>query len=572
VVSGRTEAALRESTALLGRLRDANVLGVMLVSEQGILEANDALLDIIGYDRDEVAAGNLSLQDLTPPESAGRDREAIGELRRTGAIQPYDKDYVHRDGHRVPVLVGSALVDRRPLRWVTFVVDLSARQRAERERTGLQLRERAARAEAEQAQERLALLMHAGALAAASGDRQQLLQQVTQLVVPSLADYCVVFLPADGSLLRAAAFTHRDPEGSAILSQLLGQREPTTGPMFVQAAYTTGAPRLVTDLSAEMRGWALAEPGAADALARARPTSAVAVPLTAGPQRLGVMVMGRNAGRPRFAATDLEMIGELARRLAAGLAAATAQAVQHTIAETLQRSLLPALPGIPGLDLAARYLPATTGADIGGDWYDVFEAGPSKVGLVIGDVIGHSLASASMMGQIRSMLRAYAVHQPHPLSVLRRTGRAMARLLPTALATVTCALLDIGTGEFSYASAGHLPPLLVGGDGRTEFLDGASGVMLGATADPWLRPARRRLQPGDSVLFYTDGLVESRSRDLSEGLTALASTLTGPPGRAAEQICGTAQGALLPAGGRADDVCLLAVRWPGRRPAAGTAG
>lgn len=569
----RTEAALRESNVLLGRLRDANVLGVVLNSEHGILEANDALLDMIGYDRAEVEGGRMTHQMLTPREWAGDDRDAIAQLRRSGAFQPYDKEYLHRDGHRVPVLLGGAVVGRRPLRWVTFAVDLSARQRAEQERTKLLVREQTARGEAEQARERLTLLLQASALAAASGDREQLLKRVTELVVPSLADYCVVYLPAGGETLRPAAFTHRDAAGSGLLRGVLGQLVPIGGPLGVQTAYASGTTRLVSDLTAELREWKLAEPDIAAALTKLQPTSAVAVPLTAGQQRLGVMGLGRGAQRPPFATTDLAVIEELARRLAAGLATATTFAVEHTIAETLQRSLLPTLPSVPGLDVAARYLPATTGADVGGDWYDVFEAGGGQVGLVIGDVTGHSIASASVMGQIRSMLRAYAVDQPHPLEILQRTGRAVARLLPAALATVTCALLDVRTDELSYASAGHLPPLLVGGDGRTEFLDQASGIMLGAAPDLQLRPARRRLQPGDSVLFYTDGLVEGRDRDLSAGLAALAGALTGPAGRSAEQICRAAQSALLPEGARTDDVCLLAVRCcQSQQLAAGPAG
>ena len=568
----RTEAALRESNILLGRLRDANVLGVVLNSQHGILEANDAFLDIVGYDRAEVEGGRMSHEMLTPPEWAGADRDAIAQLRRSGAFQPYDKEYLHRDGHRVPVLLGGAAVGRRPLRWATFAVDLSAQQRAEQERTELLVREQTAHAEAEQARERLTLLLHASALAAASGDREQLLERATQLVVPSLADYCVVYLPAGGETLRPAAFTHRDEPDCRFLRGLLGRPIPIAGPLAIQAAYASGTTRLVSDLPAELREWALAEPDIAAALTKVGPASAVCVPLTAGQQRLGVMGLGRGPGRPPFATTDLAVLEELARRLAAGLATATTFAVEHTIAETLQRSLLPTLPSVPGLDIAARYLPATTGADVGGDWYDVFEAGGGEVGLVIGDVTGHSIASASVMGQIRSMLRAYAAEEPHPLAVLRRTGRAVARLLPAALATVTCALLDVRTEELSYASAGHLPPLLAGGDGRTVFLDQASGIMLGAAPDLQLRPGRRQLQPGDSVLFYTDGLVECHGRDLSAGLATLASALTGPAGRSADQICTAAQSALLPDGSRTDDVCLLAVRCRDRQLAARPAG
>ena len=133
----RTEAALRQSTALLGRLREANVLGVVIAGEHQVYEANDAYLDIIGYPREDLEAGRIAWQEISPPESADVQVKALEQLQRAGVCQPFEKEYVHRDGHRVPVLIGSAVIGRDPLRWTSFVVDLSARQRAERERAAL---------------------------------------------------------------------------------------------------------------------------------------------------------------------------------------------------------------------------------------------------------------------------------------------------------------------------------------------------------------------------------------------------------------------------------------------------
>lgn len=555
----RTKAALRESTAVLGRLREANVLGVMVATEDGIQEANDAFLDIVGYGRSAVESGRMSYLKLTPPEWVERDRQGMAELRSSGAVKPYDKEYLHRDGHRVPVLVGAALLERDPLRWVTFVVDQSARQRAERERAELLLRERAARAEASQARERLTFLLDAGALVAAARDRQALLQQVAELVVPSLADYCVVFLPAGDGMLRAAAMTHHDPGRAALLRQLRNELVPVAGPLIVQSAYTSGRTVLIEDVPPEMGRWQQAEPRVARILAQVEPRSAVAAPLLGAQQLLGVMVLGRCAGRPRFAAPDTQVVEELAGRLAAGLANADVAAREHTIAETLQRSLLPeALPEVPGLELAVRYLPATAGADVGGDWYDAFPVASGRIALVIGDVVGHSIASASVMGQVRTVLRVYAQDHSSPPEVLRLANLALARLAPAALATAVCAVLDPATGELSYASAGHPPPLLTG-PGGAEYLDDANGIMLGAAPGAIYQSGQRRLPPGGGLLFYTDGLIEDRNRDLSEGLAMLARALGGQAYRSAGQICADAQDALLAAGPRTDDVCLLAV-------------
>ena len=151
----RAEAAVRDGSELMGRLREANVLGVVVVGEQRIVEANDAYLDIIGYTREELVAGRIAWREITPPEWAGVEQDALAQLRRTGVCRPFEKEYIHRDGHRVPVLIGAAVIDRSPLRWTSFVVDLTARQRAERERAELLARERAARAEAGNARERL---------------------------------------------------------------------------------------------------------------------------------------------------------------------------------------------------------------------------------------------------------------------------------------------------------------------------------------------------------------------------------------------------------------------------------
>lgn len=559
------EAALRQSTSLLGRLREANVLGVVTSTEQGgVHEANDAFLTMIGYSRDDLAAGRISYQSITAPEWAARDRRALEQLRTTGACQPYDKEYVHLEGHRVPVLVGAAVIDWKPLRWVTFVVDLTTRQRAEEERAELLARERAALAEARSAGERLTFLLRAGALVAATHDRDELLDQVTQLVVPSLADYCVVFLPTADGKLCASALTHADPARSRRLAALRDHPVPTAGPLMSQAAYTTGTTQLVRDVAAELSSWASVDPGMTEIVASVHPRSALAIPLLAGQRSLGVLVMGRGRGRPRFATADAEVVEEIGRRLAVGLANADTFAREHVIAETLQRSILPdTLPEVPGLDLAVRYLPATEGANIGGDWYDAFPVQGGRIALVTGDVAGHSIGSASIMGQVRSMLRAYAIDHPQPGRVLQRTNAALARLLPDTLASAVYAVLDPASGRLTYANAGHPPPIVITGAGQAEYLEDTAGVMLGACTSTTFTTGRRRLPPGAGLLLYTDGLIEDRHRDITESLTRMADTLRRSAPLSAAQLCATAHAALLGTAARADDVCLLAARLTG---------
>ena len=561
----RAAAALREGTELLGRLRETNVIGVVVNGEDHVHDANDAFLAIIGYTREDVDAGRISRQLITAPEWSGADEDALRQLKSTGAFRPYEKEYVHRSGHRVPVLVGAAVVSYSPLRWVTYVVDLTARQRAEEERALLLARERTARAEAEGAQERVAVLLQAAGLVAAGQDRHELLQHAAQLVVHSLADFCLVFLPGQDVGLRAISIAHREPGGGVAFTDLRGEPVPAMGKWAVSTAFATGKTKVIRDGAAQMAPHIRRTPVLRDIVDRLRPGNVIIAPLTAGSGALGVLAVGRCADHPSFAGTDVAVVEELARRTAVGLANAATSARDHTVAETLQRSVLPdTLPDIPGLDLAVRYLPGTAGVDVGGDWYDAFPLEGGRVGLVIGDVVGHNIGSASIMGQMRHLLRAYAVDRMHPGDVLQRTALAQARLLPDTLATVVYALLDPATGELAYANAGHPPPVWATASGQCGYLDDAPGVMLGAPYDGGFTVGHQILDPGTSLLFYTDGLIEDRRRDISDGLSSLASAMAavmgGPEPLSAERTCATVQAALLGDTPRADDVCLLAVR------------
>jgi len=575
----RLEAAAAQFGAAEERLRTLFVTmpqGVVHYAADGsVLAANPAARRILGLSESEMTTWPLrnirqaihedgtrfQIEDL-PVRRALRTGTVIADVimgvphGRTGEIRWIQQ-----------TAVPDAWDDRgRPQRVYAMFTDLTEQRRSAellRERADLLARERAARAEADRAQERLGLLMRAGALVAATRDRVDLLDQVSQLAVPSLADYCVVFLPtADGQLCASAA-SHIDPALARQLAALREHPKPSTGPLLVQAAYTTGVSQLIRDVSADLPSWAPG-PELAEIAASVRPRSALAVPLLAGQQALGVLVMGRYSSRPRFASSDVAVVEEIAGRLAIGLANTDTFAQEHAIAETLQRAVLPdMLPEVPGVDLAVRYLPSTEGANVGGDWYDAFPLADGRIGLVTGDVAGHSIGSASIMGQARNLLRAYAVGNLSPGRVLRRTNIAFTQLLPDALASVGYAVLDPATGELSYGNAGHPPPLVSTADGHADYLDVGAGTMLGACPGSRFSTRRRRLPPGAGLLCYTDGLIEDRSRDITEGLAALAQALRQAVPGSAEQMCAAAQTVLPSGAARADDVCLLAARLTG---------
>jgi PAS domain S-box-containing protein len=555
----RAQAAVEQSTRLLARLREANVLGVLLANEEGILEANDAFLDIIGYQRGDLEAGRITWEAITPAEWVHLFDESIGQLRRTGAILPYDKELMHRDGHRVPVLIGAAVLDYNPLRWSTFIVDLSARQRAEQERAELLARERTARLEADAAKERVALLLKASNLVAATGSMRELRAQLAQLMVPALADSSAVLRLTEQGSLRVAQLVHRDPAKAAILEGLRSIDIPPDGPML-KAALTQATTQIVTDVAAVMPGWTHGAQEATDILKRLDLESMVIMPVLMGERTTGAVVLGRDDNRPPFTEADVVVIEELVRRIAAGWATVETFAREHTVAETLQHALMPeALPTIAGLDLDVRYLPATGGVHVGGDWYDVFPLHHDQVALAIGDVVGHSIRSASVMGQIRSLLRAYTLEHPDPADVLRCTNAAVCKLLPDALATALYAVLDLRTGDLAYANAGHPPVLVSDCKDHAEYLDAASGTILGVSPDTDFTVGHRTLPPGARILLYTDGLIEDRRRDITEGFGALAEAMRACPAQAAKRTCQCVQSAMLGSGRRDDDICILTV-------------
>jgi PAS domain S-box-containing protein len=233
---------------------------------------------------------------------------------------------------------------------------------------------------------------------------------------------------------------------------------------------------------------------------------------------------------------------------------------EHTIAETLQRSLLPErLPRIEGLEIAARYLPASRGAAIGGDWYDALELPDGRVALVVGDVVGHGLRAAAVMGQLRNAFRAYGLAESSPAEVMARVNRLVMSAEDEVMATVLYLVLDRENGELTFASAGHPPPLLLETDG-VRFLEGGRAVPIGAVEPVLFREASAVLPDGAALLLYTDGLVERRDEPLEQRLDALADA-AGAAEEGLEGLCDAVLADVIgPDRMPSDDVALLAVR------------
>jgi serine phosphatase RsbU (regulator of sigma subunit) len=196
-------------------------------------------------------------------------------------------------------------------------------------------------------------------------------------------------------------------------------------------------------------------------------------------------------------------------------------AEQRTIAQTLQHALLPEqLPRIAGAEASARYEPGEQGVEIGGDWYDIIPLDDNRVLLVVGDVSGRGLRAAATMASLRYAIHAYAAQKDPPATILTKLSTLLSVSARAQLATVLCAVVDVAAHEISLASAGHLPPLLIGG-GRAEYVDGEVGLPIGVQRGASYRSTTISAPPRATFLAYTDGLVERRDEDLDRGLSRL---------------------------------------------------
>jgi serine phosphatase RsbU (regulator of sigma subunit) len=378
-----------------------------------------------------------------------------------------------------------------------------------------------------------------------------------------VADWCIIETLSPAGAVEHVAVSHRDRTAASDLARFLEENpiaSTATGP--VAAVLKSGEARLLgPDAVGKALHEAAADRGQPDVAGSFQVQASVIVPIEVHGQVLGVIVLSTDGDR-LLDVDDLDLAVEVAHR--AGLALGNARAFQQEqrIAESLQRSLLPDVgEASAGIELSVRYVAATDGAFVGGDWYDVIPLPEGRMGLVVGDVVGHDLAATSAMGQLRSILRAF-VYEDHvrPIDPLTRIDRLFE---PLGMSHATCVLgiLDPPTGRLQWSAAGHPPPLLVRG-GEARYLEGGGGALLGLAAGAHAQEAEETLEPGDFVVLYTDGLIERRGESIVDGLERLRSTAATIRAASTDELCAGLVDALLPQGAaREDDVALLVVRW-----------
>jgi serine phosphatase RsbU (regulator of sigma subunit)/anti-sigma regulatory factor (Ser/Thr protein kinase) len=420
--------------------------------------------------------------------------------------------------------------------------------------------ERRARASAEEAGNRLRILARAGQVLAGSTDVTETFTDLTRLLTPELSDNAAVYLLDKKGELTAVASHANYPSPPGAFSGGLADRDAENPLMYV---LRSGESLLLPDIDAAMIESAFADPADRAFVRETEPTSAILVPLRGPADVTGVLVLGTvlRSGR-RLGEADLAIAEELARRVAVALENARLYAAQRDVAETLQHSLLPEeLPMLPGLATAARYSPGGPGVEVGGDWYDVLSFGDGTLGVVMGDVVGRGVPAASLMGQIRNALRAYAVEDRDPRSVLQRLNSLVNDLGPVhAMATLVFGIYDLDTGTLRLANAGHPPPV-VAANGRASFVEGGLGPPLGAVRAPVYGVSETRVDPGATIVMYTDGLVEDRDVSLASGLDQMKELVASGPSDV-EELCDHIMRCALDgrAGGRADDAALLVLQ------------
>ncbi|QGV77146.1 SpoIIE family protein phosphatase [Streptomyces ficellus] len=558
-VETSTVLHMRDSLAALEGLFSQSPIGLALLNtDLRFLRVNEALArmngvparDHLGKRLVDIAPGINAAALETVMRQVLADGEAVVDVRRTGHT-PADpgRERIWSCSY-APLLDGAG----RPLGVVASLIDITEGQQAQ--------------IEAERARRRFALLAEAGTRIGTTLDLRQTAEEVVALLVPRLADSADVQLreevldpeeaaasthgllrrvavsftdPAAPSEALAVGLTYRIPPGSVYESVIADGR-----PMNL---YLTDIPALVGEAHAERLRPYLAGLG-----------SARLVPLVARGKVLGAVIVTRTRHREPFDEQDCVLVDELAARAALNVDNALMYTGQREAALTLRRSLTNnALPDVPGLDLTGRYLP-TSDHQVGGDWFDAIALPRGRTGLVIGDVMGHGIHAAAVMGQLRTTVRTLARHDVPPDRILASLDAAVADLGENEMATCVYAIHDPATGQCLIARAGHPPPAVADPRGKVTFLDGPPGTPLGTGVGDF-RTEHVPLGPGGLLVLYTDGLIEARDRDLDQGMDQLAASLLRLD-RPLDEICDHILGRLLPDEGAQDDVAVLLARAP----------
>ncbi|HEU5267495.1 MAG TPA: SpoIIE family protein phosphatase [Jatrophihabitans sp.] len=536
---------------------------------------NPAFLDTTGYSAEEVLGRNCRL--LQGPDTDPRTVEQIGAALRaerpiTATLLNYRKDgsTFWNELTISPVRDGTGAVTN----FAGVQADVTSRVHAQRARD-------AATAQVSVAADRVALLADFTSQLALCQQPADVVELLADVLVPRVGTWVVIYTSDDVGRLRHPHIRHAraasDPairDAVAALQDVVPEQLQDASPVWRvlrgEQSYV-----LIDDYDTtppEVSGAADDERTAL--IHKLGMRAVIAVPLRARTGILGCVALVSDDTAAPLGEPELTLVRDLSVRAALMLENALLHARDRDVAETLQRSLLPRLTPPPGVTVAASYVPAADEAAVGGDWYDVFAlhgAEPGRVGVVVGDVMGHNIDSAARMGKLSAILRAYGWPGGAPSEVLSAVDELLVGSTLDVLATCWYATLTPHPNGVSvrYASAGHPPALVRAPDGCVRLLDGGLGPMLGISA---LRPggsarppdAAAQLAAGSTLICFTDGLVDcfAADGDLDLGLARLSESVALLPQRATpQQIVDFLAGH----GQRSDDLAVVAIRFDPRR-------
>lgn len=408
---------------------------------------------------------------------------------------------------------------------------------------------------------KLVFLADASTELASSLEYQATLAKVARMAVPEFADWCAIDVLLDGRLHRVAV-EHVDP-AKVELAQQLQDRYPSDpdAPSGAANVVRTGTSELIAEITDEMLVAAAVDEEHLRLARELRLRSALTVPLIARDRVRGAITWVSAESERRYTADDVSLAEDLAKRAAIAIDNAELHSETVQAAASLQQAVLPeSMPHIPGWELAHHYSPSGR-TEVGGDFYDALRLNDGRIAVFVGDVMGRGVAAAAAMAQIRAAVRAYAAIDPMPETVMSKLDQMFTQYPSEQLVTLVYMLLDPRDDVLVAANAGHPPPLVLRANGSTEELPQADGCPLAAAPDV-RRADTLRFLPGDTLLAFTDGLIERRGEDISAGQArardALPSLAAGDLAAALDTMVAALRDA-----SRDDDVAALAVRRSG---------
>ncbi|SOE00225.1 SpoIIE family protein phosphatase [Blastococcus haudaquaticus] len=410
------------------------------------------------------------------------------------------------------------------------------------------------------------LLADAGRVLSGTLDIDQQIEQLAELVVPTLSDWCWIMVTDEQGRLNGIASGHGDParreELAAFIRRMVGVMTEDAGARIVAS---TGRPMVMPTIDPAHVERALPDADVRAALDRLGAASGAIVPLAARGQSLGALGLFSGPERSPLTAAEVDTAIEIGRRAGLSLQHARLFGQQRALADALQRSMLTEPPLMDGCEVVVRYVPAAEGAEIGGDWYDAFFDRSGLPVLAIGDVVGHDTRAAAAMGQVRGLLRGISFSSGGtPAEVLRRVDKAVEGLALDTMATALVARLerdDDGGGTIlRWSNAGHPSAVLIDAAGEITVLEPKpADLLLGVSPEAAREDHIELLERGATVLLYTDGLVERRDRDIDAGTDALVEALRESAHLPLEQLCDRVLDRLVRPDAE-DDVAVLALR------------